>query len=103
MDEKNTSKSVVARQVYRIHFILLYVMLYSTFRNALWFVNDLAEVEVIVLRSLIFGFGVWFIGAKLFLPLGNNRGGWSRKDYLSKQVVMATLIIVCLLEVFVFA
>ena len=102
VDSSDNRKTTVEKFIVRFHFVFLYVMLYSTFRNTLWFVDDLTEAETIVLKFLIIGFFIWFIVANLFLYMMNYKRGWNRKDYLSRYVLSSTVIILIILEILVF-
>ena len=90
------------RLLYKIHFTLLYVFLYSVFRNTLWFVGEPTEIESKLLWYLGIGFFVWFIGVNLFLFLSNYKASWNRKDYLSPYVLLTSSMILLLFELFLF-
>lgn len=88
--------------IIKFHFFFLYVLLYSCFRNTLWFVDDLTKIEASALKYMTIGFFFWFILSNLFLYKRNYKSGWGRKDYLSPFVLSASVFTISLLEFFVF-
>jgi hypothetical protein len=99
----NTSdKPTILKLIHQFHFFFLYVFLYSCFRNGLWFVDPMTEIETRLLRNLTIGFFIWFLGINLFVFIKEYRGSWSRKDYLYPYVLISTLTVIFLLEFFVF-
>lgn len=96
---KNT---VVHNFLFQIHFAFLYVLLFSTFRNNWWFMDEPTELETVVSKILIIGFFVWFIGVNILLFVWKQKGTWNRSDYFSWPVIVSSLLAILLLEVFVF-
>ena len=63
---------------------------------------DLTDRSADVIKWLGIAFLVWFIGANTFLYFWGRKIGWRGSDYFSIWVVMATLLIVALLEYLVY-
>ena len=99
---QTSNRITIEHIVIKFHFFYLYVFLYSCFRNTLWFVDDLTEIEAVILKYMVIGGFLWFIGANFFLYQKKYKSGWGRKDYLSPYVLSASIITIALLEFFVF-
>jgi hypothetical protein len=95
-------KPTVLKWIHRFHFFFLYVLLYSVFRNGLWFVDPMTDTESTLLRYMtIFGF-IWFLGANFYIVNSGLKGTWTRDDYLSPYVLSLAVTTICVLELFVF-
>jgi hypothetical protein len=88
--------------LFKTHFALLYIFLYSMFRNNWWFMDEPTELETVVSRWLAIAFGISFLGGNLFLLTWNRKGKWDRTHYLSWHVMLATLVSIAALEYLVF-
>lgn len=75
--------------------------MYSILRNALR-LDDLDELQLAVLKSLIFGFAGWFIIANVVAYRIGTKKKIERKDYVSLYVIVPAAITIGLLEFFVY-
>jgi hypothetical protein len=91
----------IEKGIIKVHFVFLYVLIYSIARMLNWFV-ELTDTQAMVLSYLAIGFFFWFIAVNLFLYFRNYRQGWDRKDYLSGYVLLSALSIIVLLEYLVY-
>ncbi len=73
------NNSIVHTILYRLHFVFLYILLYSAFRNNWWFMDEPTELEASAMRGLIIGFFVWFIGVNIFLFTWKQKGRWHNR------------------------
>jgi len=102
IDNNTGNKPTILKLIHRFHFFFLYILLYTSFRNGLWFVDPMTETESTLLKYMvIFGF-IWFLGVNFYIINSKFKGAWTRKDYLSPYVLISTAIVICLLELFVF-
>jgi hypothetical protein len=93
---------MIEELIAKVHLVFLYVLMYSLFRNLNWFVDELTNIQVTVLKSLTIGFFFWFIGANLFLYLKKNKNKLNQKYFLSGYVLLPALAIIILLEYLVY-
>ena len=100
IDARN--KSTILKLIHRFHFFFLYVLLYSVFRNGLWFVDPMTDTEITLLTYMTIFTFMWFLGANFYLVNSKLKGTWTRDDYLSPFVLISALTVICMLEVFVF-
>src|SRR5882762_143167 len=68
------NNSIVHNILYRLHFVFLYILLYSAFRNNWWFMDEPTELEASVMRGLAIGFFLWFFGINFFFIHKKKKG-----------------------------
>ena len=65
--------------------------------------DEPTELEAGVMRGLIIGFFLWSVGVDIFLFTWKQKGRWGQSHYLSWHVILATFLIICIFEYFVFS
>lgn len=83
--------------LHRIHYIFLYVLMYSIVRLLLWPIA-LSETQETVLGFLAIGFFLWFVGVNIFLHFRKSKAKTNHKEYRSPYVVTIALSAIILLE-----
>lgn len=91
----------IYKKIIKIHFVILFVALYTGIRlgNGFVKINDLQESFI---KFLLIGAGIWFVFSNLYLLTKKFKTTWGPKDYLSPYVLVSVVVIVILLEYLVF-
>ena len=91
----------IEKFLFRVHFCFLYLLMYSLFRNASR-MPELSDNLASFLRYLTFGFAIWYTLFSLYLFLKDRPVKWDKSDYLSPIVLVITVILIIMLEYFVY-
>lgn len=97
----NRMKVPIERVVYKIHFSFLYVFMYSILRNAHRMDNS-DDPVIPFIKYLTGSFFIWYLFVTLFGSLKANAKPWGTEDYLATPVLVASVIVIAVLEYFVY-
>jgi hypothetical protein len=87
----------VYKVLIKVHFFLLYTVLYSVFRISNPFAEP-SETTNVLVRYMTIGLFIWFVGVNIFLIFKQYKETWDRRDYLSPYVIFTSLITIAVFE-----